>query len=63
MRLYFLIMVFFSGLYYLDITRSSFNRSFGLKTTFDAGYLVPIYWDEALPGDSFAQKGTAVAIL
>ena len=25
----------------------------GVKTTFDAGYLVPIYADEALPGDTF----------
>jgi hypothetical protein len=36
-----------------DIPRSSFDRSHGLKTTFDAGRLVPIFWDEALPGDTF----------
>jgi hypothetical protein len=36
-----------------QIQRSSFNRSHGLKTTFDAGYLVPIFVDEALPGDTF----------
>lgn len=36
-----------------DIPRSSFNRSCGLKTTFDSGYLVPIFVDEALPGDTF----------
>jgi hypothetical protein len=36
-----------------EIQRSSFNRSHGLKTTFDAGYLVPIFVDEALPGDTF----------
>jgi hypothetical protein len=36
-----------------DIPRSSFDRSHGLKTTFDAGYLVPILVDEALPGDTF----------
>ena len=35
-----------------DIPRSSFNRSHGLKTTFDAGYLVPVFVDEALPGDT-----------
>lgn len=34
------------------IPRSSFNRSHGLKTAFDAGYLVPIFADEALPGDT-----------
>lgn len=36
------------------IPRSQFNRSHGYKTTFDAGYLIPIYIDEALPGDTFA---------
>lgn len=36
-----------------DIQRSTFNRSHDLKTTFDAGYLVPIFIDEALPGDTF----------
>jgi hypothetical protein len=36
-----------------DIPRSQFNRSHGLKTTFDAGDLVPIFVDEVLPGDSF----------
>lgn len=46
-----------------DIPRSSFNRSFGHKTTFDAGYLVPVYVDEALPGDTFNCKMTAFARL
>lgn len=36
-----------------DIPRSVFNRSHGYKTTFDAGYLIPFYVDEALPGDTF----------
>ncbi len=36
-----------------EIPRSSFDRSHGLKTTFDAGFLVPIFIDEALPGDTF----------
>lgn len=36
-----------------EIQRSSFDRSHGFKTTFDAGYIVPIYVDEALPGDTF----------
>ncbi len=39
-----------------DIQRSTFNRSHGLKTTFDAGYLVPIFVDEVVPGDSFNLK-------
>lgn len=37
-----------------EIQRSSFDRSHGFKTTFDAGYLIPVYVDEALPGDSFS---------
>ena len=36
-----------------DIPRSSFDRSHGYKTTFNAGYLVPFYVDEVLPGDTF----------
>lgn len=36
-----------------DIPRSSFDRSHGYKTTFDSGYLVPFFVDEALPGDTF----------
>ncbi|ALS03692.1 VP1 [Gokushovirus WZ-2015a] len=36
-----------------EIQRSLFNRSCGLKTTFDEGLLVPIFVDEVLPGDTF----------
>jgi hypothetical protein len=36
-----------------EIPRSSFNRSHGHKTTFDADYLVPILVDDILPGDTF----------
>lgn len=42
-----------------DIQRSVFNRSHDLKTTFDAGFLVPIFVDEALPGDTFTLNTTA----
>ena len=35
------------------VPRSSFNRSHGYKTTFDAGYLIPVYVDEVIPGDTF----------
>lgn len=35
-----------------NIQRSTFRRNHGYKTTFNAGYLVPIYVDEALPGDT-----------
>ena len=44
-----------------EISRSSFDRSHGYKTTFDAGYLVPFYVDEALPGDTFNLRTTALA--
>ena len=44
-----------------DIPRSSFNRSHGYKTTFDAGYLIPILVDEALPGDTFNCRMTGFA--
>lgn len=37
----------------VEIPRSKFDRSHGYKTTFDAGYLIPIFVDEALPGDTF----------
>lgn len=36
-----------------EIPRFRFDRSHGVKTTFDAGYIVPVYVDEALPGDTF----------
>ncbi|QCQ84760.1 major capsid protein [Blackfly microvirus SF02] len=36
-----------------EIQRSSFDRSHGYKTTLNASNLVPIYVDEALPGDTF----------
>lgn len=39
-----------------DIPRSKFDRSCGFKATFDAGYLIPIFVDEVLPGDSFSVK-------
>lgn len=42
-----------------DIPRSQFNIQKAHKTTFDAGYLVPIYLDEVLPGDTFSLKMTA----
>ena len=46
-----------------EIPRSSFNRSHGYKTTFDAGDLVPIFIDEALPGDTFNLKMTGFSRL
>lgn len=46
-----------------DIPRSAFKIQKTHKTTFDAGYLVPIYVDEVLPGDTFNLKMTAFARL
>lgn len=36
-----------------DIPRAAFKIQCGLKTTFDAGYLVPIFLADVLPGDTF----------
>ena len=36
-----------------NIQRSVFNRSHGLKTTIDANYLYPVYFDNVMPGDTF----------
>jgi hypothetical protein len=36
-----------------NIPRSSFNRSHGYKTTFDADYLIPVLVDDVIPGDTF----------
>jgi len=46
-----------------NIPRAQFNRSHGYKTTFDEGYLVPIFVDEVLPGDTFNLRMTALARL
>jgi len=46
-----------------EIPRSSFDRSHGYKTTFDSGLLIPFYVDEALPGDTFNLRTTALARL
>lgn len=48
----------FSRVPKVDIQRSVFNRDHGLKTTMDSGYLVPIFVDEALPGDTFQLDAT-----
>ena len=53
----------FSRVPQAEIPRSTFDRSHGLKTAFDAGYLVPIFLDEALPGDTFTLRMTGFARL
>lgn len=46
-----------------NIQRSNFVRSHTYKTTFNEGYLIPFYADEALPGDTFNLKATLFARL
>lgn len=46
-----------------DIPRSSFTIQKTYKTTMDAGFLVPFYVDEVLPGDTFNLKATIFARL
>ena len=46
-----------------DIQRSVFDRSFTHKTTFNAGFLIPFYADEVLPGDTFVCNATLFARL
>ena len=43
-----------------DIPRSQFSRTHGWKGTFDSGYLIPFYVDEALPGDTFNLQCTTL---
>ena len=42
-----------------EIPRSSFNMQKTYKTAFDSGYLVPVFCEEVLPGDTFNVKMTA----
>jgi hypothetical protein len=48
----------FAGAPQAHIKRSVFNRSHGLKTAFNSGYLIPIYADECLPGDTFNMRAS-----
>lgn len=41
-----------------EIQRSRFDRSHGFKTTFDSGYLIPVFVDEVVPGDTFSVNMT-----
>jgi len=46
-----------------DIPRSSFRMQKALKTTFDAGLLIPCFCEEVLPGDTWKLRMTAFARL
>lgn len=45
------------------LPRSLMSRNSGHKTTFDFGQLVPVFLDEAVPGDTMTMKPTVVARL
>lgn len=44
-----------------NIPRSVFDRSHGHLTTFNADYLIPIYVDEVLPGDTYQFNPSVMA--
>lgn len=46
-----------------EVPRSKFRREGNHKTTLNAGYLVPIYLDEVLPGDHVRGDATALTRL
>ena len=46
-----------------EIPRSVFRMRHSHKTTFDAGYLIPIYCEEMVPGDEFRGVMHAIARL
>ena len=50
----------FSLLPRVDIQRSRFDRSASLKTSFNAGNIVPFFLEEVLPGDTFNVKTSRV---
>ncbi len=43
-----------------NVQSSTFDLSFGHKTTFNAGKLVPVLRKEVLPGDTFTINTTAL---
>lgn len=50
----------FSLLPRVEISRSRFDRSFSVKTTFNTGDIVPFFLEEVLPGDTFNVKTSKV---
>lgn len=50
----------FATLPHADISRSRFDRSSSLKTSFNVGDVIPFYIDEVLPGDTFNVKTSKV---
>lgn len=46
-----------------DVPRSTFQTEHSYKTSFSSGYLIPVYVDEVLPGDTHKGDGTIFARL
>lgn len=46
-----------------EVPRSAFRMKFSHKSTFDAGFLVPVYCEELVPGDEFRGVMHAIARL
>lgn len=44
----------------LDMSRSRFSRKSGVKTSFNAGQLIPFWCEECLPGDTHSVKTSKV---
>ncbi len=44
----------------IDLSRSTFDRSASVKTSFNAGDIVPFFIEEVLPGDTFNVKSSKV---
>ena len=53
----------FSRVPYVNHPRSTFDRSSGHTTSFNAGDLIPIYCDEVLPGDTVSMNTTSLVRL
>ncbi|WNK12654.1 MAG: major capsid protein [Microvirus sp.] len=53
----------FSMIPHADVPRSAFLIETAHKTAFDGGYLVPVFLEEVLPGDSWSVRATMFARL
>lgn len=51
----------FSRVPVVNKPRSQFSRSRGHKTTFNSGYLIPVFWDKIVPGDTFNVNAKCLA--
>jgi hypothetical protein len=40
----------------IDMSRSTFDRSSSVKTSFNVGDIVPFFLEEVLPGDTYFQS-------